>query len=154
MTPAIDSIHERILQSVRAEIDGLGLTGINAVYAKAMPEETGQQYPCFLVTLEDGTEEEGESTFCDDDVIYPVNVYIADTTPGNLETARQVHLGWRSALMRHFRGMTTLPNVPESYDVKVKGNAVWDSRSPQFCFVINGFVVRVYTREPRKVLQA
>lgn len=155
MTPALDSIHERILQAVKTEVDGLSLEGINAVYAKAFPEETEHQYPCVLVTLEGGTEEEGEnSTFCDDHVVYPVNVMIADTASSHTDELRAKYLGWRRALMRHCRGLTELTNVPESWNVRVKGDLVVDPKQPQYLYVVSGFVVMVDTLEARKSVRS
>lgn len=152
--PATD-LFERIGQGAKTVLDGLGMThadGIKAlsIYAQTVAGSSTIDFPCALVLWQDGTEEEGEGDFEDQDVTYPIYVLFADRQPSEDQKWRSYFLGLRKQGMDGFRQLVTLPDCPEVYDVRLRPMTAIRSdmvRSPEYMYVASGFIVRAFTRE-------
>src|SRR5208337_603084 len=139
----IDSVEERLLQAVNAEIVGQALAGLSNSYVRTIPtvEHGSITFPCTMVTCDDESEEENEdeSSFEEIAVIYPVKVHVLDRRPSDDQTVRPFLLGLRQALMVHFRSMFTFNGVTECYDVKVKPKVIVDKSLPWYQMVVTSF---------------
>lgn len=147
---ALDSIHERVRQAVKAEIEDLDLPGITGVHVQSFPDENNAMMPAVLVTLEELAEEEGEaSTFQHIHLVLPVNVLVCGKDPKDLQARGADYLGWRHAIADHFRDLVTLPDVSECWDVDVKPLKVVDADPKWFQFFASGLVVRAHVSKLR-----
>lgn len=147
---ALDSIHERIRQGLKTTIEGLMLPDMGEVYLRSYPDEKNITFPNVLITLEDGTEEEGEySTYEEINVVYPTNVLICDRKPADLHTWAPTCLGWRSTIAYCARNLTTLPGVIECWDVDVRALKIVDPLAQAYQFIVSGLIVRAHTMKTR-----
>lgn len=153
---ASDTLHERIgqdLVSVAAQLQlkgqYVGKQGLQA-FLQTIPDETGLQYPCVLASYEEDTEEEGDSAFEVDVWGYPVQMAIVDTQSVIDPRARQDYLAFRRLLMRRIRGLMSLPQCPEVWDVRVRGRRIFNPDLPKHTHLVSGFTVVAWTSEPRQ----
>ena len=152
-TPVLDSVWQRVRLGVASEIATLTLPGIDKVFVFNVPDETSIEVPCIQVTLEEGQEEDGETTtFLYDDVVYPVNVFLVDRASIMQHERSAEWLGWRRAVARHLRDLLTLPGVPECWDVRVKYlKALSGSlKDGAYQWQAGGLVVRAYCNEAKE----
>jgi hypothetical protein len=154
MTQALDSIHERLLQGMRQAYSGVILTlPDDRIYVRTLPDEKAITYPCVFITVGTTAEQEGESDFLNDCVIYPVGVFIGDRAPIDDQKARPLFLGWRKALMQRTRALTTLPGVPECMDVRVNPETIIQDLTPRWFSIQSGFTAQCHTWTPREPRQ-
>jgi hypothetical protein len=166
------AIQDRTMQDIAAIITNLISAGklqgtvnvdigIQKVYIQLIQEELNvASFPCVLVTTQDETEEEDEenSTFEEDWVIYPVRIMICDPMSPNYQARRPDYQRWRHVIAQALRGLcnytdglnnSILANTPEAFDVRLRNLPVIDARLPENQFVQSGMVALVHTQETR-----
>jgi hypothetical protein len=139
-------------EDIADHVQQLKLPGIMAVHVKTWPNEQTVQFPCVFVVLPPESEEIEDGQWEAPDVIYPVQVLLADRNSGNNDAMRKVYLGWRSAIARKLKALWQLPRVPDCYDVQVRYGIVLDTNRPEYEYVVSGLVARCYCREEIDIL--
>jgi hypothetical protein len=157
---------DRLLTDMVALVQGLNLQGSQDgngntitpnlgtnVFDQMTFDESNVAWPACIVTYEDESEEEGESTFESDVVIYPVRVLIADRVSERWQQSRPDYLRWRHSIAQTLRGLVDqplLPNCPELFDVRLRNLKIFDPRTREYQFVVTGLIAQCYTAEPRQ----
>ena len=126
------------------------------VYARGISADTtDMNFPAVEINSDGLREEEGESNFEEDVVIYRKRILIADHA-SVLEAASYSaqYLMWRETIMRTLRGLVArplLPDVPELQDVRLEPESVFDAQQQggKFMWLISGFVAKFTTNQPR-----
>lgn len=149
----LDSIYERLLLGCREVAAGVDLRSLAAdrVYVRTVPDVLAVEMPCVQIMPANEPEQDGESDFENDGVIYPVAVTILDRRDEQDLEARAQWLGWRKALMRAFRRLTTVPGVTEEecWNLVVVPRLLMEPTAPAWDEVRTGFTVLCHTTEPR-----
>lgn len=143
----LPSNFDLIQEDLADEVRQLRLPGINGVYVKVWPNEETVTFPCVFVVLPPESEEIEDSQWESIDLIYPVQVLIADRTDRNHDALRKTYLGWRQTIARKLRQLWQLPRVPDAYDVQVRYGVVLDTNRPEYQYIVSGLTARVYCRE-------
>ena len=158
--PATGVVPVRLENDLVSLIQGMGLLGDSGVtgdigqnvYKQWESEGLNIQLPAVIVTMQGMTEEEGDSSFEEDYVTYPLLVIIVDHARPAFQAANDVYQRWRHDIMRTLRGLVAyplFPNVPELHDVRMRPLPVADDRIPFRQYARTGFIALCHTNEPR-----
>ncbi len=158
------TLHERMLQDVVLQVQGLGLVGLAHpgndvganVVAQKFPTTDNLLYPVVVCVPGEEAESEEDSNFEQDGVAYPVGIFVLDRDSPLDEApeARPDYLGWRRLIARRFRQLWQLPDVPELFDLSVKPLRPLEQAHPFFTVLRSGLVVWGRTTEFRSKDQA
>jgi hypothetical protein len=153
-------ICNRLIVNLVSFIQGLNLQGTpgvtgnigSNVYAQWESEGLNIQLPAVIVTTQGMTEEEGDSSFEEDYVTYPILILVVDHAHPAFQEALADYLRWRHDIARNLRGLVAyplLPDCPELHDVRLRNLPIADERIPYRQYVRSGFIALCHTNEPR-----
>jgi hypothetical protein len=156
------SIQGRLLLDLVTLIKSLNLVSATAatgsigdnVLGMAIAEELNVAvYPAVLVYVPDsGEEEEDDSTYEADAVVYPCPILIVDQMRGNFQQARDDYSSWRHAIAQALRGLVAyplLPNCPELADVRLRNAPPIPRDTLLHPIFRSGLTATCHTTEPR-----
>lgn len=148
ITDAVDSVHGRSADAIRAAIIALSLPEIGSrVYRQMLPTETVVQMPCVVVWFNDAEQVLGGSNNRDD-VGYLVHVGIMDRKLTSPAVMPDKYLSWRQRIMRKVR-FQRMTNVPEVYTVQPQPEKVIDEKYPAYDFLVTAMTFICVSREVR-----
>ncbi len=155
-----DSCQQDIALLIQALLNTSSLAGlagtipnVQAVFTQMVDERLSMQFPAVLVSIEDEAEEEGDSDFEEDGVIYPVKVVVLDAMTPFYQQRRPYYLLWRRNLAMMLRGRCeppVLPNTPECFDIRIRNKAVIPGSTKGAQLVVSGFTALCHTVEVRE----
>jgi hypothetical protein len=158
---ATAAIHDRLEQDLQALVQALNLTtttgatgsvGQNVLIQQLEDSLGVPTWPAVIVTAQGLAEEEGDSNFEDDVVIYPVLILVCDSARGNAQAARPDYLAWRRQIAATLRGLVNYPlltSTPECHDVRVRDLPALPDSAAVKQYVVQGLVAECHTNELR-----
>jgi hypothetical protein len=166
--PARD-LHWRILLGIGATALALDLEGIkDHVYLQLVPDDsTGYSvaqgkdvpvvFPALLFSLDTEAERGAVSDTGTSGWILPIRCWVADTTNPRAHGRLPLYLGARKGLFDAFDEPAGRPKlrdatgqaIEEVINVKVRPQAIFDPRLPQYQYLLSGMVIEVETEEER-----
>lgn len=153
VTTAGQSVHERILDAVRAEIQGMVTAGLlpglraEQVHRKMVPDDKAVMFPAVFITPE-AAETFTVVTNLRDDIGYPAVVYLANRNAKEYTAGLPPFLLWRHRIIRRFRTQR-LTAVREVFGCTIEPNVVIDPKLPWYDYVVSAFLLRFKAREYR-----
>ncbi len=160
--PPGSDLQDRLLADLQVLIFGLDLIGSSAtgsiagnVYVRTLdrPQRMTMDYPAILLATDGLEEEEGPGNFEEDEVWYPIGIYVLNTAIGNPDQQRADYRAWRRTIARALRGLVNppvLPNTPEVIVGKLKNLPVTQVKIPEKEWVVSSMVSLWQTFEARE----
>lgn len=153
VTTSGQSVHERILDAVKAEIQGMVvaslLTGLRVgqVYRKMVPDDKAVIFPAVFITPEAAETFEVVTNYRDD-IGYPAVVYLTNRNAKEYTAGLPPFLLWRHRIIKRFRTQR-LSAVSEVIGCTIEPNVVIDPKLPWYDYVVSAFILRFKAREYR-----
>jgi hypothetical protein len=150
-TSGEESVHDQILEAVKATIPTISLPGFNPenVFKRMIPDDANAKFPGIFLTTE-APETIEVATNQRDDIGYPVVTYICDRNARNYSAALPKFLLWRQRVIGRFRTQR-LPMVGEVFGCKVEPFTITDPKLPWYDYVVSAFILRFKARLPRGI---
>lgn len=146
--------HERIANAIELAIEALAITHQSRtipVVQLTVPNVIVELLPTFIISFEDLSEQVDSAAFGEYDVIYPVNVWIADRQPENDDTLRTTYQGWKKQIIGALQPLDRLSDASGEirgvYDVQVTPYPAFNPMYPKYQYLVSGLVVRVFCRD-------
>jgi len=146
--------YARCVNAIETAIDSLSITHRGRTVPTlqhTIPNIVADELPAFLLTFEDLSEQIESAAFGEYDVIYPLNIWIADRQPANDDTLIATYQGWKKQIIGKLQPLDRLSDssgeIRGVYDVQVQAYPNFNPQYPKYQYLVSGLMVRVYTRD-------
>ena len=149
LTDTTDSVRLQCRDAIVARLKLLALTSIgNRVIGRPYYDEQNLSFPVALVTFQETPDSYEQGTNERDDVGYPIQIFLLDTSGLGPDAPEDKYTLWRQQAERCFRNQA-LAAVSGIYTCRVEPAILFDKELGKYQRVVSAFTVRCISREAR-----
>lgn len=153
LSDATDAVHYNILEAVKVRVQSIGLTGIDDAkyHVRWIPRplQNVDGKPPYIFICPIGVEQDASVLMAQDDIGYPVGVFMVDGCDGATTINMERDLQWREQIAKALRNQR-LPGVePTLFNCKIEYGGIVDVSAFMKNYIVSALIFRFFVREQR-----
>lgn len=153
LSNATDSVHYNIMEAVKNRIQSIGLTGIkdNRYFVRWIPRplQNVDGKPPYVYICPIGVEQDASVLMAQDDIGYPVGVFLVDGADQNNILNLERDLQWREQVAKSLRNQRLEGVTATLFNCKIEYGGIVDVSAFMKNYLVSALIFRFFVREQR-----